>query len=306
MNSFYDSENSDSSFHLCHCRLIKTRAAAHWVTKRSHCSSAAIRSGTLTSTQGEFVKQLEHRWAAECGTQFAHACSARHAAIHYGGRRARSRAGRRDRHHADHRHGGADADPLPGRDPCLRRRRSADLQRHGRHLERGLSDRTRAIVVTHLFGNPCDMTAIMALAGRRGIPVIEDCAQAFGARQAGQLVGTIGAIGCFSLQQGKHITTGEGGLVVTERSGPGPAGCSCSSTRPGATAIQAGPLLSGPQLSHDRAARRRGRGAARQAGRRGGAADCHGQGLTELLAGMPGISRRPLAPATSIPIGSTA
>jgi perosamine synthetase len=49
----------------------------------------------------------------------------------------------------------------------------------------------------------------------RGIPVIEDCAQAFLAKQHGRLVGTVGAIGCFSLQQGKHITTGEGGLVIT-------------------------------------------------------------------------------------------
>ncbi len=78
-----------------------------------------------------------------------------------------------------------------------------------------LSPRTKAIVVTHLFGNPCDMGPIMQLARSRGIPVIEDCAQAFGARMAGQPVGGIGDIGCFSLQQGKHITTGEGGIVTS-------------------------------------------------------------------------------------------
>src|SRR4029450_1431718 len=59
------------------------------------------------------------------------------------------------------------------------------------------------------------MGDIMALARAHNIPVIEDCAQAFLARYDGAFVGTIGAIGCFSLQQGKHITTGEGGLVVT-------------------------------------------------------------------------------------------
>lgn len=79
-----------------------------------------------------------------------------------------------------------------------------------------LSERTRAIVVTHLFGNPCEMGPIMALADERGIPVIEDCAQAYLARSGDDLVGTIGAIGCFSLQQGKHITTGEGGFVITD------------------------------------------------------------------------------------------
>ena len=83
-------------------------------------------------------------------------------------------------------------------------------------IEARLSERTRAIIVTHLFGNPCEMAPIMALADKHGIPVIEDGAQAWLARSGDQNVGTIGAIGCFSLQQGKHLTTGEGGLVVTD------------------------------------------------------------------------------------------
>ncbi len=82
-------------------------------------------------------------------------------------------------------------------------------------IARVLSPRTRAIVVTHLFGNPADMEAICALANERNIPIIEDCAQAFLARTNGSYVGTLGTVGAFSLQQGKHITTGEGGIVVT-------------------------------------------------------------------------------------------
>src|SRR5262249_52654353 len=78
-----------------------------------------------------------------------------------------------------------------------------------------LTPRTRAVIVTHLFGNPCRMAPILELCGARKIPVIEDCAQAFGTTIDGQAVGTLGAIGCFSLQQGKHMTTGEGGMVVT-------------------------------------------------------------------------------------------
>jgi perosamine synthetase len=81
-------------------------------------------------------------------------------------------------------------------------------------VEAALSAKTKAIVVTHLFGNPCDMTGIMAIADRHNIPVIEDCAQAFDATWDGRPVGTFGALGCFSLQQGKHVTTGEGGIVV--------------------------------------------------------------------------------------------
>ncbi|MBK8270581.1 MAG: DegT/DnrJ/EryC1/StrS family aminotransferase [Planctomycetes bacterium] len=78
-----------------------------------------------------------------------------------------------------------------------------------------ISSRTKAIIVTHLFGLPCDMDPIMALAKKHGIMVIEDAAQGFGATYKGRKVGTIGDVGCFSLQQGKHITCGEGGFVVT-------------------------------------------------------------------------------------------
>ena len=82
-------------------------------------------------------------------------------------------------------------------------------------IAKKLTRRTRAIVVTHLFGNACDMDPILELATRHGLPVIEDCAQAFGTTYRGRHVGTLGHIGCFSLQQGKHMTTGEGGMVVT-------------------------------------------------------------------------------------------
>jgi dTDP-4-amino-4,6-dideoxygalactose transaminase len=83
-------------------------------------------------------------------------------------------------------------------------------------IARQLTDRTRAIVVTHLFGLSCDMQPIVELAARRGIPVIEDMAQAFGAEERSGRPGTRGALACYSLQQGKHMTTGEGGVVTTD------------------------------------------------------------------------------------------
>ncbi|MFQ5915182.1 MAG: DegT/DnrJ/EryC1/StrS family aminotransferase [Nitrospinota bacterium] len=82
-------------------------------------------------------------------------------------------------------------------------------------IEPRITPRTRAIIVTHLFGNPCDMDPILGVAGRHGLPVIEDCAQAYLATYKGRLVGTVGAIGCFSLQQTKHMSCGEGGMVIT-------------------------------------------------------------------------------------------
>src|SRR5207245_11531090 len=65
------------------------------------------------------------------------------------------------------------------------------------------------------LGSACVMDEIMKLGKSGKIPWIEDCAQAFLERSDGQYVGTIGTIGCFSTQQGKHITTGEGGIVVS-------------------------------------------------------------------------------------------
>ena len=79
-----------------------------------------------------------------------------------------------------------------------------------------ISDRTRAVIVTHLFGVPADIADIVSLAHSRDLKVIEDCAQAFLATVDGEYVGTFGDVACFSLQQGKHITSGEGGLIVTD------------------------------------------------------------------------------------------
>lgn len=75
--------------------------------------------------------------------------------------------------------------------------------------------RTKAILVVHQFGFPADMGAIMAIAGKNGLRVIEDCAQAHDARFQGRPVGTIGDIGVFSLNVNKTIQTGEGGVCVT-------------------------------------------------------------------------------------------
>ncbi|HOP76917.1 MAG TPA: DegT/DnrJ/EryC1/StrS family aminotransferase [Thermogutta sp.] len=79
-----------------------------------------------------------------------------------------------------------------------------------------LTPRTRAVIAVHLAGWPCDMDPIMELASRAGLAVIEDCAQAHGARYKGQPVGSLGHIAAFSFCQDKIITTGgEGGMVTT-------------------------------------------------------------------------------------------
>ena len=83
-------------------------------------------------------------------------------------------------------------------------------------IEELISPRTSAIIVPHIAGEPADIGGIMALARRHGIPVIEDCAQAHGARYQGQLVGSFGDIAAFSTMSGKHHSSGaQGGMVYT-------------------------------------------------------------------------------------------
>jgi len=82
-------------------------------------------------------------------------------------------------------------------------------------VERRISDKTQAIIVVHLFGMPAEMDIIMEIAEKHNLYVIEDCAQAYLAEYKGRLVGTIGHMGAFSLQQSKHITSGDGGVTIT-------------------------------------------------------------------------------------------
>lgn len=175
----------------------------------------AIASGTLTVTKGPFGRRLEAAFADLLGVPHVTACSSGSAAIHAAI---------------------AGLDPEPGDEivttsitdmgaltPILYQGAIpvfADVDPGtGNVTADAIADRitprTKAVIVTHLFGNPCDMTNIMRVCDAHNIPVIEDCAQAFLATHRGQQVGTFGALACFSLQQGKHITAGEGGLVAS-------------------------------------------------------------------------------------------
>jgi dTDP-4-amino-4,6-dideoxygalactose transaminase len=180
------------------------------------CLAEVIASGTLTSTKGKFTKTFEEEFAKKIGVKFAYANSSGTAAIHAAL---------------------AALDPEPGDEivtspitdmgaltpilyqaaiPVFTEVDPATWNVTAETIEPMLSSRTKAIIVTHLFGNPCEMDAINELAASKGIPVIEDCAQAFLAKSQGKTIGTWGTISCFSLQQGKHITTGEGGIVATD------------------------------------------------------------------------------------------
>lgn len=83
-------------------------------------------------------------------------------------------------------------------------------------LEAKLTPRSKAIIPVHVYGHPCDMDPIRQLAARRALVVIEDAAEAHGAEYRGRRVGALGDVGCFSFYGNKLITTGEGGMCVTD------------------------------------------------------------------------------------------
>jgi dTDP-4-amino-4,6-dideoxygalactose transaminase len=86
-------------------------------------------------------------------------------------------------------------------------------------LEGKITGRTRVIMPVHMLGNPSAMDPIMGIARRHGLRVLEDCAQALGASYRGKPIGTIGHVGAFSLNINKTITSGDGGMVITDDTG---------------------------------------------------------------------------------------
>ncbi len=177
--------------------------------------SDVIRSGILNSTKGRFVKRLEREFADMLGAKHVYACASGTAAIHASVAALDLEPGEEIVTTSVTDMGALTPILYQGAIPVFAEIDASTWNVTADTIKSCLSSRTRAIIVTHLFGNPCQMDEIMDLADSRNIPVIEDCAQALLAQHRERFVGTIGRIGCFSLQQSKHITSGEGGLIAT-------------------------------------------------------------------------------------------
>ncbi len=175
----------------------------------------ALRSGTLTTTKGNFGKRLEKAFAEKVGAKYAYACTSGTAAIHIAVATVNPNPGDEIITTSITDMGALTPLMYRGVVPVFAEVDPKTLNVTAETIKAKISDRTKAIIVTHLFGNPCDMAPIMELAREKNIPVIEDSAQTFLAKAGDKFAGAVGDIGCFSLQQGKHMTTGEGGMVVT-------------------------------------------------------------------------------------------
>lgn len=174
-----------------------------------------LQSGVLITTKGKYGKMLEEEFAKKLGVKYAYACNSGSAAVHVAIAAINPNPGDEIITTSITDMGALTPIIFQGAIPVFADVCPKTLNVTAETIEKALSEKTKAIIVTHLFGNPCEMQAIMQLADSRNIPVIEDTAQSFLAMCDGKYAGTIGKIGAFSFQQGKQMTTGEGGIVTT-------------------------------------------------------------------------------------------
>ncbi len=167
------------------------------------------------SSLGEYIPRFEQSFSRLCGAAYGVSCSSGTAALHLALEALGVGPGDEVIIPAFTLIVSANTVCLTGATPVL-----VDVRRDTWCLEPDLIEArvtpwTKAIMTVHMYGHPCDMDAVCGLARRHGLSVIEDAAQAHGARYRGRPVGGIGDVGAFSFYGNKIITTGEGGMVVT-------------------------------------------------------------------------------------------
>ena len=174
----------------------------------------AVRSGWISSL-GAFIARFETEFAAFCDARHAVAVANGTAAMHLALAAAGVGPGDEVLVPTLTFVATANAVRYTGATPVFVDAEPATWQMDPQELEARVTPRARAIVPVHLYGHPCDMDAIRAVAKRHGLIVVEDAAEAHGARCRGRRVGALGEVGCFSFYGNKIITTGEGGMCVT-------------------------------------------------------------------------------------------
>lgn len=174
-----------------------------------------LASGTLTCTKGDMVKRFEKAFAERYSVPHVVANASGSAAVHCA--LAASGVGPGDEVVTTPITDMGALTPIlfQGATPVFADVDPVTLNVTAETIEAAITDKTKVVIVTHLFGNPVVMDPILEMAKKRNLFVIEDTAQAYIATWKGKLVGTLGDVGCFSMQQGKHICTGEGGMCVT-------------------------------------------------------------------------------------------
>lgn len=167
------------------------------------------------SSAGKYVKEFENRFAEYCGCKYAVAVTSGTAALHIALSSLGIKKGDEVIIPSFTMIACAFAVCYTGAKPVF-----VDVDKDTWNIdcskiESKITSKTKAIMPVHIFGNPCDMKAIMKIAKKHKLHIIEDCAEAHGAEYYGKKAGSFSSIAAFSFFANKNLTTGEGGMVVT-------------------------------------------------------------------------------------------
>lgn len=184
--------------------------------KELEYATDAIKSGWISS-KGSYIKKFEEKFAEYCGSNYAVSCNNGTSALHLALLALGIKRGDEVILPTFTYIATANAIRYVGAKPIFVDTKKEDWNINPKKIESKITPKTKAILCVHLYGVPCDMNQIMDISKRKNIFVVEDCAEAHGAKYFGKKVGSIGDIGCFSFFGNKIITTGEGGMCVTNR-----------------------------------------------------------------------------------------
>jgi dTDP-4-amino-4,6-dideoxygalactose transaminase len=175
----------------------------------------AVRSQNLFGKSGTFVPEFEKQFAAFYGVNYAQTSTSGTAAIHLA-------VGAVNPNPGDEIITAPITDPgsvmpilLQTAVPVFADVDPVTMNMTPESIEANITDRTKAIILVHLFGRPCHVDRVVKIAEKHNVVLIEDCSQCHATKYKGRYVGTFGHMGCYSLQQSKQMTTGDGGMTIT-------------------------------------------------------------------------------------------
>jgi len=167
------------------------------------------------SANGRFIREFEARFAEFCGTKYALACSNGTVALHLALKALGIGPGDEVIMPTLTYIATANAVVYCGAKPIFVDSEPGTWNIDSDAIAEKITGRTKAVIPVHLYGLPCNMDAIREIAGRHGLAVVEDAAEAHGAKWRGETVGSMGTVGSFSFFGNKIITCGEGGMLTT-------------------------------------------------------------------------------------------
>jgi len=175
-----------------------------------------IKSAMISGTSGRYITEFEQRFSSYCGKQYGITTTSGTTALHLAVASLGIGSGDEVIVSAFTNIATAFAVLYSGATPVVVDSEIETWNMDVTKIEAKVTEKTKAIMPVHIYGHPCDMDPIVEIARKHSLYIIEDAAEAHGAEYKGKKVGGIGDIGCFSFYANKIITTGEGGMVITD------------------------------------------------------------------------------------------